>query len=932
MSRILIIENALDKTEHRFVDSNDPLKSFLEVKKIHPQAKIYKGKPCPENDITPSLDNEESIKSLINANGELTIICYSGDVISAVTSVFTKVLGEVVTWLIDVPSPSVNQSETSGSSNNNLSNPENKQRIKQRVPRIVGRVKSVPDLYAPDYRHFVDGVEVEELLLCACENDVILSDFKEGDTPIEEISGKSVTAYGLNQDITGNEYIYKHGDTFDQPPVIAKKSNSINGQTLLPPNSTRIERSDIYFKYPNQIKTTANDAGFLGGFTVGDGLIIEGAAFGVLDVAITGTATIDPDTNTLSMPSPTLIDGFDDYRKINITAMLVTDPVNGQLDLAGLYTVANTTYSGGVYTFELLNPSATNVDFDNLTEEATTNISALLTDNEAGVNLDGEYSVTGVDTANKTITLASPAGVNPDWTKLQTLVNQQTANAAVKLRGSQENYIGWFTIDTPKATGLLFNFRAPNGIYQGSEARTVDITVQYQQVIGGIPYGTIYERTISMTGRGGNRDSVGASMWITALPSQGSYRFRARRTNDNGDKSDLMDETKFYQAYAFHYLDKLVYNNRVLVRTRTIATAGATSRDSRQLNCIAQSLVYSYRGGVQSASKIPSRNIADLTIDLALDPKIGRREISDIDVERIYQTVDDIVEYFGSERMAEFNYTIDDANMSFEEIMRMMAAATATHDRRVIRKIYYDLESADNLPIVLFNHRNKRIKTEVREYTFRNQYDGIELTYVDSTDGWIEKTLRVPNNTIIKPKKVEGKGIVYPEQAHIIAWRHWNKAQFSRVYSTFNAYGESDLVFKGDFVLNTDDTRIDSTSSGEILTWDGLSISVSQPFNMIDGEEYYIHLQMKDRSIDVMRVTHGQSPYDFILERAPREALVVDGQLKSVYSITTQSKGESQRFLVMSKTPTELLENELTLTNLDDRFYRNDKDIINNII
>ena len=282
--------------------------------------------------------------------------------------------------------------------------------------------------------------------------------------------------------------------------------------------------------------------------------------------------------------------------------------------------------------------------------------------------------------------------------------------------------------------------------------------------------------------------------------------------------------------------------------------------------------------------------------------------------------------------MAEFNYTIDDANMSFEEIMRMMAAATATHDRRVIRKIYYDLESADSLPIVLFNHRNKRIKTEVREYTFRNQYDGIELTYVDSTDGWIEKTLRVPSNTIIKPKKVEGKGIVYPEQAHIIAWRHWNKAQFSRIYSTFNAYGESDLVFKGDFVLNTDDTRIDSTSSGEIFAWDGLSISVSQPFNMINGEEYYIHLQMKDRSIDVMRVLQGQSPYDFILERAPREELVTEGQLKTVYSITTQSKGESQRFLVMSKTPTELLENELTLTNLDDRFYRNDKDIINDII
>ena len=42
-----------------------------------------------------------------------------------------------------------------------LAAPENKQRIKARVPYILGRVKAIPDLYAPAYRHFVDGVEVE---------------------------------------------------------------------------------------------------------------------------------------------------------------------------------------------------------------------------------------------------------------------------------------------------------------------------------------------------------------------------------------------------------------------------------------------------------------------------------------------------------------------------------------------------------------------------------------------------------------------------------------------------------------------------------------------------------------------------------------------------------------------------------------------------
>ena len=60
----------------------------------------------------------------------------------------------------------------------------------------------------------------------------------------------------------------------------------------------------------------------------------------------------------------------------------------------------------------------------------------------------------------------------------------------------------------------------------------------------------------------------------------------------------------------YHYLSKLTYDNAV-VRARTIATVNATSQQTRQLNCIAESLVYSYVGGVKSASRSASRNIAD---------------------------------------------------------------------------------------------------------------------------------------------------------------------------------------------------------------------------------------------------------------------------------------------------------------------------------
>lgn len=930
MSQICVINNSLDSTDHYFIDAENVLYEFLNIRKTHPQARIYLGNPCPENDITPTSDNKESIERLANLKEDCYIVLHAGDIISAVNYVTAIIVGKVVELLIPMPSISLgNQSQATGSSNNNLGNIENKSRIKERIPYIIGRVKAIPDLYAPPYRHFKEGVEVEELLLCISENPVQVSNFKSGDTPIEEITGMSVSAYGHNQSLTGVDTIYKIGDDFTEAPVIAKQNASINGQTLLPPNNTRIERNDIYFVYPNQIKTL-NSTNDFEEFTVSENVIIDSANYGIADIAFSGSINLDYTAYTLSLTSASTLVDYQDYRKINITALLVTDPTNGLQDLAGLYDVTSVTYVGGVYTVTLTDPASTNANWSNLTANATENISANLTANTNNIFLDGEYTITGIDTANKLMTLATPSTINSDWNKLQDLTGQQTPSGnVIKLRGSQQNYIGWFTIDSQNATGLLLNFKALNGIYRGSKAKTVSIYVEYQQVVSGTPTGTVYNDTITLTGKANNRDSVGGSMWIN-LPFSGAVRFRARRTNDNGDAADLVDETKFYSAYAYHYLSKLTYDNRVLVRSRTVATQNATSQQSRQLNCIAESLVYSYVGGVKSASRIASRNIADLTIDLALHPKIGRRTESEIDFDRIYQAVSDIDAYFGSSKLTEFNYTLDSTNTSFEELMRMMSYATCSNERRVNRKIYYELEGVDNEPTILFNHRNKEPKSESRGYSFVTKNDGVELTYVDSENGWVEKILRIPNDQIKNPKKTDGRGIVYTEQAHIVAWREWNKIKFGRILSTFKAYCESDLVFRGNCVLNADDTRPEDSMNGEIVSWSGTTIVCSQPFSVTTS--YVIHLQLKSGNIDVIPITQGADLFSYNLSRPPIEALVTTGEVKTAYTITTVSNSTNQRFLVSEKRPLDIFENELTITNFDERFYRNDKDIINAII
>ncbi|MGH2061062.1 host specificity factor TipJ family phage tail protein, partial [Acinetobacter baumannii] len=173
MSQIYVYQNSLNKNEVDVIDTDNILYEFLKVKKQFPQAKIYHGNPCPENDITPSLKDKSSIARLTEIADDCSIVCHPGELSSFVTWVATKILGSAVSALVKVPKPNMgNNGSMSGSSNNNLSDPENRQRLKQRIPFILGRVKAIPDLFAPVIKYFKDGVEVEESLMCICENPV----------------------------------------------------------------------------------------------------------------------------------------------------------------------------------------------------------------------------------------------------------------------------------------------------------------------------------------------------------------------------------------------------------------------------------------------------------------------------------------------------------------------------------------------------------------------------------------------------------------------------------------------------------------------------------------------------------------------------------------------------------------------------------------
>ncbi|MDC5277700.1 hypothetical protein OHW85_19400, partial [Acinetobacter baumannii] len=72
MSRIYIIKNSLEGNVKETVETDNILHTFLSEKAKHPQAKIYKGNPCPENDISPTKSDMSSIARLLEITDECT--------------------------------------------------------------------------------------------------------------------------------------------------------------------------------------------------------------------------------------------------------------------------------------------------------------------------------------------------------------------------------------------------------------------------------------------------------------------------------------------------------------------------------------------------------------------------------------------------------------------------------------------------------------------------------------------------------------------------------------------------------------------------------------------------------------------------------------------------------------------------------------------
>jgi len=920
-------------------------------------ARIYHKEVSQIHDVTPAC--KEDVDRLGELEGPFYVIVFPGHPAVVLVFVVIAVAMAVIMMLMAPPLPTM-RNTNSESPNNELSARTNKARPMARIPDIYGQVWSTLDLIAVPYSIFEDHQEVEIAYMCrgrgACEVATIGSTYEIRDdtTLVNDIAGTTVEVYGPNTSPnSGDEPEIRIGAPIGELVRNMKRFTGVNGQTLRPPNEYSIKgNSDIYFETPNLIKfITSSSKDFTEYFAATDQITIQGA-YNYSSFLTEAKAVTFYDDGSLSweIPSidplpyaaglPLIIEGAHFYigsSNSDLSGEYQLDDVS-VVEVAGVFTLTAT----------LNDPSSVNSDWsefgaEGVTEVSADSISLSVPDAPADYNLDGTYEALSV--AARTITLSDPAAVNSDWSLLAGLPGGITENLSPTLSTSGDKWVGPITMDVSDLSRVLTNFICQQGLYMddGQDQYGVHVRVELELTpvdAAGDPTGAAETFQTRIHGSPTEKGMRAASLWANPTFT-GPCKARARRvTKTNTDfEGSVVDEVKWRDLWSQSPTGKTDFGNVTTVLAKTYATTGATAVKERKLRMLATTkLPVRVSGSTFTTELYATTNAADIISAVCLDSFIGRRQISEIDFDSIYDIAGisgEISTYFGTSVAAQFNYTFDSDNLSFEEIISTIATAIhcLAYRRGNIIKLNFEKETDDST--LLFNHRNKIPGSETRTQSFGylKDYDGVEYQWVDPDDDAVVTMYLPTNRSSINPQKIESVGIRNGLQAYMHIHRIWNKICYQNLVTEFEACSEANLLVLNDRILVADNTRTD-TQDGEVVEQDALILTLSQPVTFADGVNYTIFLQLADKRIDSISISERSNLYEVTLSRAPLIPLVLDPEMyaKTTYMIVGDDDTREKAFLMTEKEPQSNFTFIVRAVNYDSRYYANDNDYINGVI
>jgi hypothetical protein len=802
----------------------------------------------------------------------------------------------VVASIILAPKPEMPGAllnRTQSSPNNALGSRENKVRLLERVEDIYGTVKSIPSLMMPTYNKYIGHSKFEYGYYCISRGYCDVSDLKDGDTLISEISGASASIYHPFTSPNSGVPVLQVGDAIIDDVITAARSIEVDGITLKALNQVQLPTSGAYSFAAGGVITQASKnpnfnsiAGTGDEFTVTMSNYAPSSTGGVTVVGATRTYA-DTDGHSfvdVRVGDTVIFSGF--TTAANNGSFLVTASIAGSYSGFG----ESAAYSPGVITV------ATGSQVDEVATSATTTISPY--------NYSGTYELTAVDDGTVTTSGA--------WTR-----PISGLTCTVQLIGDPE-YTDWITLPDADRTQVWCNVTAPNGMYKDSGGKSVAtvafaIEIEKLDAVTLLPLGTPVVETVTGSLSGSVTDER-ADTIEHATAWAGPARVRMRRTTnyDYGWSGTVMDEIKWADLYSITPVTTPHFGNKTTAHTITQATARATAVKARQLNCIASRLLPVYNGSTFSAALdatglktsgtlYATSKLVDIIAAVSVDPKIGARTLADdIDMAQIWSVQQQLDAWSAS--CGQFNYTFDSDNTSFEETLILIANAGFCIAYRQNGKIRLAFDKAQTASTALFTHRNKKPKSETitRSFASDSDYDGVQFIYVDP-DSDTSETISLPlDASATKYKKFEIAGIRSFDQAWYRASREYAKLRGQRITLETTTTLDARSLLPNARIDVVDNTRFKSYD-GEVIGQSGFELTLSQEVAFVPATDHSIVLMQRDGSLQSIAVTAGSASNKIVLAALPAEAIVTsygaDG-IRTIYSFAADSARAAQAYLV----------------------------------
>lgn len=914
--------------------------------------RIYHNTVSEQSDVTPN--SQEEINRLLTFEDLLIVVVQPAgfDPITwLVIAAGVLVAAAFVFMKPKIPNAAL-RNMNSSSSNNQLSDRQNVARPYARIPDIFGTVLSTPDLIAQPYKNFINGVEVEFALMCIgrglyqinqdVNNHYMIYD---GDTLISQIAGASVEVYGPHTAPGNGSPQLRIGEAITNGVVTTQRSTNVSGQDLRPQNDqTLTGDSNIWFVHPNEIHTGAYD--FTKYFAVGDALTLSGASQPTPPFEESRSIWCDETGSILfkiNDGDPAISPLYAVGNHIQLSANVFGTSGDSYV-IDGLYKINAVTsaYTSGspgytTWTITLDNPSDIQNSWTRITTATlTTNAIIDIYDGSVLYSLDGVgYTILSV--ASGVIILDSPDLINATWDTITTTPNLSPTLTTVGVK-----YVGPFILDVTTTTMVFANIVAPQGCFanNGSTqyARSVEVWIGVTPIdINYNPIGTEIGQTAWINGSTSSQDSIGITIAvILGFTGRCSVRMTRLTPKDTNFQGTVVDGVKWQDLYAVSPVSNLDFGNVTLIYAMTYASAGALSVKERKLNCNVTRKINLIDTDTWTLSPTlgATNDAANVIAFAAVDPFIGRRQVSELDLESIYNAVNYAATVYGAIKAVDFCYTFDNTNLSFEETVTSIASVAGCIVYRRAGKIKMAFEGQNHNSVLLFNHRNKLPGSETRTLRFRNQdnYDGLELKWIDPVDD-SQKIYRIPESGgYTNPKQVESIGIRNKLQAYLQAKRAWNKIRYQNLTTQFDTLQIADMLVLNDRILVADNTRTVS-QDGQVLDMTVLTLTLSQPFVFVTGISYTIFLQHTNGSVEAIGITPIDSTH-VVLNSAPALPLALDPELnlRVTYMIAGSSDARVTAFLVSGRTYRDVATRTLTAINYDDRYYQNDYDYQNGIV